>query len=434
MGSKSDTRRGLGNSSRYVGLSARGGLVLGVGVLTLAVAYMSDWPELLILSMFCGALVCFSFLFVFVRKPRLSITRFYSPGIVGVQTTGVMNLRLTNRDSKPLNGASWFDYLPWGAGSTAPRVLASIGLRETETLQYSFIPPRRGVVNLGPLVIKIDDPFKLVKGEFALGEQNQVIVAPRVFDLDQSELDVAADTGSARLFQHRSLAGEHDIMTRDYRPGDAMRKVHWKATAHHGELMVREEDKRSHAEAVIILDTRRNSYTDVLRTSSSDKPESERFEWALEFVASIRGHLVSKGQRVNVVETAIPQLADASHVEEFIGSLARIKLSYQNGNKPIFVESDSRGNGSIFAVLDDPDEETIEAMTEQVGLFHLAQAFLLSPSAERSSTKALESRLKTAGWQVCVVTDGVNVPSAWHAAGMEHSVALEQGARVGSNS
>lgn len=420
-------------SARFVGLSVRGIVVLGAGALTLAVAYMADWPELLIISMFCGGATAFSFIFVFVRRPHLLISRFYSPGVATVASTGQMNIRVVNRGPKPLLGAYWFDLLPWGSGATPPREFGPLAPREIRTVQYSFVPPRRGIASLGRLIIKIDDPFRLVRGEFAVGEGSQVVVAPQVFDLDQSDLDVAADTGSARLFQHRSLAGEHDIMTRDYRPGDALRKVHWKATAHHGELMVREEDKRSHAEALIVLDTRRSSYADALRTMSNDRPESERFEWALELTSSLRDHLTRRGQRVNVLETALPQLADAGHLDAFISSLARIRLSIQGAIRPSLAASNSRGTGSVFAILDNPDDEIVDALTEQTGNYSLAVAFLLGYSENRSSTDKLANRLAKAGWSICLVPDGQKVPEAWARAAQAVAAGTLESAGVGSD-
>ena len=413
MRQQSASAKASRRTAGFIGLSVRGIVVLGVGALTLAVAYMADWPELLILSMFCAGATAFSFIFVLLRKPHLAVSRFYSPGVATVASTGQMSIRVLNRGPKPVLGAHWFDRLPWGTGATSSQELGTFAAGENRTLQYSFVPPRRGVVNLGRLVIRIDDPFRLVRGEYVVGEESQVMVAPRVFDLDQSDLDVAADTGSARLFQHRSLAGEHDIMTRDYRPGDALRKVHWKATAHHGELMVREEDKRSHAEALIVLDTRRGSYADALRTMSNDKPESERFEWALELTSSLRDHLTRRGQRVSVLETALPQLADAGHLDAFISSLARIRLSFQGAVRPSLATPTGRGAGSVFAILDNPDDEIVEALTEQVGNYSLAVAFLLGHAENRSGTGKLADRLAKSGWKICLVPDGQKVPEAW---------------------
>ena len=60
----------------------------------------------------------------------------------------------------------------------------------------------------------------------------------------------------------RSIAvhGEDDVSTREYRHGDDLRKVHWRATARTGELMVRLEERPWRAQATLLLDTRARAH------------------------------------------------------------------------------------------------------------------------------------------------------------------------------
>lgn len=397
---------------RVVTLTLRGGAVLAVGVLAFVVAYIAAWPELLILACFCGIPPFLALIFVLRMRPRLSVARFTTPAIVTAGNTGSARLRLGNLGGARTGLLRWRDELPWSPGATRRQELPPIAAGDTLTLQYAFTPPRRGIGELGPLVIEVADPFGLARGEFPMGDRHRVVVAPETVELDQGAVDIASDSGSARLFQHRALAGEHDIMTRDYRPGDALRRVHWKASAHHGDLMVREDEKRSHAEALLLVDTRRGSYRDVARAASTERPESERFEWALRMIASLRDHLVRAGLRVQVAETAVNQLADADHVDDFVESLARVRLSYQDGPALRLAEPRAESLGSVFAVLDAPDGETVASLLEQRGSFDLAVAFLLGGGGE-----TLAERLTTAGWMVHRVTAGETVAEAWRALG-----------------
>lgn len=409
---------------RVVTLTLRGGTVLAVGVLALVVAYIAGWPELLIIACFCGIPPLLALVFVVRMRPRLSVARFTSPAIVAAGNTGSAKLRLGNLAASRTPLARWRDYLPWSPGATRRQELPVMAAGASLALQYAFTPPRRGVAELGPLVVEVADPFGLARGEFPVGDRQRVVVAPETVDLSQGAVDIASDSGSARLFQHRALAGEHDIMTRDYRPGDALRRVHWKASAHHGDLMVREDEKRSHAEALILVDTRRGSYRDLSRTPSADRPESEHFEWALSMVASLRDHLVRGGLRVVVAETAVAQLADADHVDDFVESLARVRLSYQDGPALRLAEPRADSVGSLFAVLDDPDGETLDALVEQRDVFDLAVAFLLGTARSRggrddSPADDLADRLERVGWMVHRVTEGEGVAAAWTALGGE---------------
>jgi uncharacterized protein (DUF58 family) len=393
---------------RNVTLTLRGGALIGAAVVAFSAAYIAGWPELLILASFCGIPPLLALALVARSRPRLSVARFSSPAIVSAGSTGSAQLRLVNTASVKSVAGHWTDTLPWSPGQTRSQGLPAIAAGAHFSLQYAFVPPRRGIAELGPLVIRVVDPFGLARGDFPVGDRQRVTVAPETVDLDQGAVDIASDSGSARLFQHRALAGEHDIMTRDYRPGDALRRVHWKASAHHGDLMVREDEKRSHAEAVLVVDTRRGNWRDVSRTQSTDRPESDRFEWALSMIASLRDHLIRNGLRVSVVETAVSQLADASHTDDFVESLARIRLSYQEGPALRLSSQGPNSSGSVFAVMDSADNEIVDALIEQRGSFDVAVAFLLGPAS-----KSLDEKLEGAGWRVHRIAPDESVLAAW---------------------
>ena len=50
------------------------------------------------------------------------------------------------------------------------------------------------------------------------------------------------------------------MSTREYRYGDDLRKVHWRATARTGQLMVRLEERPWRAQATLLLDTRARAH------------------------------------------------------------------------------------------------------------------------------------------------------------------------------
>lgn len=399
---------GVERRTRTITLTLRGGVMLGVAILSVSVAYIAAWPELLVLGSFCAIPPLLALVVVARRRPRFIVERFTAPAMVSAGATGSVRLRLRSASRAVTASERWSDDLPWSPGKRPWRDMPALNPGEEVTLHYDAVPPRRGVVELGPLVVDVGDPFGLARGEFSVGSQQRVVVSPESVDLGQALADLASDSGSARLFHHRALAGDHDIMTRDYRPGDALRRVHWKASAHHGELMVREDEKRSHAESVIFVDTRRQNWRDVSRSPSPDRPDSERFEWALSMVASLRDYLIRHGLRVSVVESAVRQLADAEHAEEFIESLARVQLSYHDGPAVRMTEKMFESVSSLFAIVDAPDDETITALVEQRREFGLAVVFLMGPSRGN-----VEARLSGSGWMVQRVPDGESVGKAW---------------------
>lgn len=410
---------GLGTierSGRTLATTWRGNAMLGAAILSFSVAYIAGWPELLILGSFCAIPPLLALLVVAVRRPRLVVERTFSRSMVSVGGTGSVHVRLRSMARILSATARWSDALPWNPGRTRWRDLPPAIAGALIDLQYDFVPPRRGVALLGPFVVENTDPFGFARAEFALGGTQRVVVAPELVDLAQGQDDLATHSGAAQLFHHRALAGDHDIMTRDYRPGDAMRRVHWKATAHHGQLMVREDDKRSHAEAVIIVDSRRGSWRDASRDSSTERAESGFFEWALSMTSSLRDYAVRNGLRVRVVETAVTQLADAENADDFVESLARVRLSYHDGPAIVVAEPGKVPVGSLFAVLNAPDAETLRTLCEQRVGFGFAAAFVVGAN-ECAPDNARDDEwcelLARAGWVVYRVAEGESVLAAW---------------------
>ena len=94
------------------------------------------------------------------------------------------------------------------------------------------------------------------------------------------------------------------MSTREYRHGDDLRKVHWRATARTGELMVRLEERPWRAQATLLLDTRAGAHLlrrrAPPRSTASGPPATtvrppDSLEWLIEAAASIGTTLAQRG-------------------------------------------------------------------------------------------------------------------------------------------
>jgi uncharacterized protein (DUF58 family) len=263
-------------------------------------------------------------------------------------------------------------------------------------------------------VVELADPFGLATGAISIGQKQTMIVTPDVVPFSEGAVAIAADEGSTLVLQRRAIGGDDDITTREYRRGDAMRRVHWRASAHHGELMVRQEEQRSHAEAHLLVDTLRASYSDRV-PSSPDEPESDSFEWAIAFAASLALHLQRSGFLVQMIETGRSQMAAVERPDEFLESLAAIELVDEladNVSLLATTQRPDRSQGSVFAVIADADPHTVERLLTQRASFDLAVAYLVTPHYEE-----LAELLGSAGWTCIVVDPSDPVGLAWLALG-----------------
>ena len=118
---------------------------------------------------------------------------------------------------------------------------------------------------------------------------------PRVHDIVApvaagSRMAADGETHGARAMA--SDLGDDFLTLREYELGDDLRRVHWRATARTGELMIRQNEARWRSRAVLLLDVRPGAYDDA------------SFEVAVEATASVVARLVRLRRRVEVITSA----------------------------------------------------------------------------------------------------------------------------------
>ncbi|MCU1581546.1 MAG: hypothetical protein JWO01_934 [Microbacteriaceae bacterium] len=393
--------------------SWRGWALLIVSVATLSTGFVMGRQELLYAGYFGVSLPLFALVFARVAQLRLGVTRTYSPPVVAVGHPTTATLDIGNIGRYSTVAVTWRDQLPWAPFFTGHQVLPPLPPRTTSfsrpaaiRVRYELLPQRRGIYDVGPLLVELSDPFGLVLSEIAVGETHSLVVVPDVVPLPGGNLSTTSADGSARVMQLRPLGGEDDLMTRNYRTGDALRRVHWRASAHHGELMVRQEEQRTHTEARLVIDTQRAGYSDWSSKSwwddsRRDEPESAMFEEAVRLTASLAMHLRREGFILHIVETASHSLAPADSADEFLESLAAINLSVAPPTRAQLAAlargpDAGRSRGAIFAILADATDDTLDRLIALRPDFDQAIAFLLS--SEAGSTR---EHLEASGW-ICI--------------------------------
>lgn len=124
------------------------------------------------------------------------------------------------------------------------------------------------------------------------------MVTPQVVPL--SPIGSTGGGGSAgEARPHRiGVVGQDDALVREYRQGDEVRRIHWRSTAHRGQLMVRREEQAWDPTACVILDSRVGAHAGHGLHSS--------FEWAVSATASVALHFLDEGYTVEVFEADGP--------------------------------------------------------------------------------------------------------------------------------
>jgi uncharacterized protein (DUF58 family) len=357
-------------------------------------------------------------------------------------------LRLSNLSRLPTGTLLLEDRLPYALGSRPRLVLERLAGQRASTVAYTVRAEVRGRYDVGPLVVRLMDPFGLCELSRSFQTIGKLTVVPQVVSLPSIRLaGEYAGSGDSRA---RSVAvhGEDDVATREYRNGDDLRRVHWRSTARVGELMVRREEQPWESRATVVLDTRRQGHRGEGPTSS--------FEWAVSATASIALHLRRSGYKVRLVTGGGVDLDTTERDGEgaVLDCLAEVNVSAAHDVGSLIERVRRRSEGGlVIAVLGGLSPAEAESMaalrksgTTCIALLINSSTWLNLPEPARAEavtaheTAAL-ALLRT-GWRVIGVEHGANLNALWPQAArgsqgfalraaMAETVAVSGGARNG---
>jgi uncharacterized protein (DUF58 family) len=404
----------------------RGFLFFVAGLAAGVLAYTAGRSEFLFAAGFLLVLPLAGLVMVRLRPLRLSVTRTFSPSVVSAGTSTVVELAVRNMARYSSASATWTDRIPWFPYTAGPGTLpvlapgAVLVVARGARLGYTLRPTLRGVYDIGPLDVDYSDPFGLATARVEVGGSQSLYVVPLVVPLgDATSISVTGE-GSARLIQHMAVGNDDDLMTREYRTGDALRRVHWRASARHGELMVRQEEQRSFPEARLLIDTRMDGYGGPIAEFGIHDTGFTWFEWCVTMIASLGVHLHRSGFLVRVLESDTRQIASLGDADqgsgqdiEFLLSLAGVRLSDSRKFVGGDVEERAQGNlGPIFAVVAEPSVDTLRWILAQRRPYETGVAFVIDTGNAHIWTALVE-----AGWTCIPVRDTDDPALVWASVG-----------------
>lgn len=172
------------------------------------------------------------------------------------------------------------------------------------TLRYKVRCRRRGYHRVGPVLFESGDFFGLTRRFCSTPQTDFITVYPRVVPVDRysipSHRPLGETTAQMRLFEDPTrIAG-----VREYQHGDALRRVHWKASARTGVLHSKIYDPSCLQGGNIVLDFNADAWTGEHR--------GRRAEFAVTVAASVASHLAERGVDLGFVSNGV----DAADVME----------------------------------------------------------------------------------------------------------------------
>jgi uncharacterized protein (DUF58 family) len=299
------------------GLTVRGRAFLSAGLASIAASFVVSYPPLLRIGVLLAVLPIVAAIITGASRYRISCRRVLQPARVPVGSTAQVHLRLQNAARLPSSTLLVEDRLPYTLGSRPRFILRRIEPGGNRRVAYRIRSEHRGRFEIGPLTLRSADPLGLFELSRSFTAQHTLTVVPRVQPLAAGTLGALWSGRGEGHAAYAAAAGEEDIGVREYRHGDDLRRIHWRATAHHGELMVRREERTWHSQCTILVDSRAGAHRGTGPTAS--------YEWAVSAAASSAVHLLNQGYHVRLSTGVGTGLIPAEDPDTLLDTLSAVK-------------------------------------------------------------------------------------------------------------
>ncbi|WP_298819766.1 DUF58 domain-containing protein [Chloroflexus sp.] len=142
-----------------------------------------------------------------------------------------------------------------------PGFVAYLGSRESTRWTTRTLCTRRGRFTLGPTRIISSDPFGLFRFTRLIAGRGEIIVYPATEEISSFRLPGAELAGGSTNLVRGHNVTPNVATIRDYQPGDGLNRIHWRSTARHNRLMVKEFELDPNADIYLILDLNERAVT-----------------------------------------------------------------------------------------------------------------------------------------------------------------------------
>jgi len=152
-----------------------------------------------------------------------------------------------------------------------PKQVPSLAPHSETQVAFEIEPLRRGVIRLTGLTVARPGPLGLFYARKTVSLPQSIVILPKRYDLPPIGLAGSRRYQSGGVALSSSVGDSEEFVSlRDYRPGDPLRKIHWKSWAKAGKPVVKEHQDEFFLRHALILDTfQKAAYSDTLEEAAS---------------------------------------------------------------------------------------------------------------------------------------------------------------------
>jgi uncharacterized protein (DUF58 family) len=369
------------------------GAFAAVSALALAAAFLPAllplwWASLAVLA--AAALIDLGFAFA---VGPFDATRTL-PHSLAVGTRHVVTLGIVNR-GRLASALTVFDHVPASLSATGlPRSLRlAPGARAD--FDYAIAPAQRGELEIAPVEIVARSPVGLWRRRLRAGVAQHVRVYPNFRAVSRYALLAAANRAGELGIRRRPRRGEglefHQL--REYRQGDSLRQIDWKATARLRRAVSREYEEERDQQVVFLIDCGRKMHArdDAL----------SHFDHALDAVLLLAHVAIKQGDAVGLLafsgeERWLAPRKGAKQLDRVLNAVYDLESGtrasdYLEAAQQLAKRLAKRALVVLVSNLRDEDHEELLLAARLLGRRHLV---LVASMKERALSAALETRVR----------------------------------------
>jgi len=242
---------------------------------------------------------------------------------------------------------------------------------------------RRGRFTVSPISLEVSDPFGIFRRRRYIGQPQSVLVFPSVKELTLTSLLSHSQVSSSHSRWLLSRSSGDISRVREYADGDALNRIHWRSTAHTGQLMVKDfcEDR---VRSVWIL-------LDMSRSSAKNNRSGDAVEERITVTASLAKYYVEKGYPVGLLcegdkSLVINSQSGETHYWYLMEALATIKAEGHKSLEDILTAECRRfKHGSLVFIVSSAPNHELLLRTQHLNIDGAQAAFVIPDGAPKGT-------------------------------------------------
>ncbi len=367
-------------------------MIIWGSLFLLTVGFVLHIYQLFYMAAAYGLVFPLGYLLARLNIRNLEVTRWL-PRQVAVGESVKVTLTICNRGRGRRFLFTVKDILPEGLTAAGPpsQLVTDLAPGATCVLTYQLTPRRRGVYRLCDIQLSAPDLLGMCEFSRRLQQPQELIVYPKPISLPPIWRATSARGAARTTTRRKSHQGTDLYGVREYVPGDDLRHIHWKVSAHADQLVITEREQRRSLATTIILDLSCSTHVGEGNRST--------LEYGVTLAASLLvqaltqhapTQLIAEGRR----DFTVPFIMEAGTAKrDFLEALARVKADSSLELQDVVQRHQSRltNAGCVAVITPQVGQEMLRLAATLRSWGNAVNWFVLAAPTFHSATASYES-------------------------------------------